>query len=239
MGARHFLRRYAFAWVYLVLFLLTQIIYARLDPHDQVSFTAWASTSVANLKTDPIGCLILSAFVTGGNQWVWLVLIGVALVAACHVAGNRRTIIACVAGHVVGTLVSEGIVAYRVHVGQLPLADHHLTDVGPSYVVVAALVLTLIWPGLAFRALAPRALVACAFAAADLVILIFPGGIFGGLAQLNVSAIGHLTSIVTASGYALASAYVARRQPYQVGNGGRPSAETELPDGATPEGPPG
>jgi hypothetical protein len=234
MGTRHFLRRYAFAWVYLVLFLLTQISYVRLDARDQVSFTAWASTSVANLKTDPIGCLVVSAFVTGANPWVWLVLIGVALVAACQVAGNRRTIIACVAGHVVGTLVSEGIVAYRVHVGQLPLADNHLTDVGPSYVVVAVLVLTLIWPGLAFRALAPRAL-----AAADLVILIFPGGIFGGLAQLNVSAIGHLTSIVTASGYALASAYVAHRQTDQVGNGGSPGAEPELPDGPAPEGPPG
>jgi hypothetical protein len=234
MGARHFLRRYGFAWAYLVLFLLTQIVYARLDARAQASFTAWASTSVANLKTDPIGCLVVSAFVTGGQPWVWMVLIGVALLAACHVAGNRPVIIGCVAGHVIGTLVSEGIVAYRVQAGQLPLADNHLTDVGPSYVVVAALALTLIWPGLAVRALLPRAA-----AAADLLILIFPGGIFGGLGRLDVAAIGHLTSIVTASAYALISGHVARRQADQVGNGGSPGTETELPDGAAPERPPG
>jgi hypothetical protein len=232
MRARHFLWRYSFAWIYLVVFIITQLVYSRLDPASQSSFTAWASTSVANLKTDPVGCLVVSAFVAGGTSWAWLVLIPVALVTACHVAGNRRTVIACVAGHVLGTLVSEGIVAYRVHVGQLPPADNHLIDVGPSYVVVAALLLTLIWPR-------PAALVPRALALADLVILVYPGGIFDGLENLNVSAVGHLTSIVTAACYATASRYVADRQADQVGDGGGAGSEAELPDGSAPERPPG
>lgn len=232
MTARHFLWRYSFAWIYLVVFIITQLVYSRLDAATQSSFTAWSSTSVANLKTDPVGCLVVSAFVTQGSAWAWPVLIAVALLTACHVAGNRRTIIACVAGHVIGTLVSEGIVAYRVHAGQLPLADNHLIDVGPSYVVVAALTVTLIWPR--SRALVPRAL-----ALADLLILIIVGGIFDGLGDLNVSAVGHLTSIVTALCYAAGSRYVAGRQADQVGDGGGSGPETELPDGASPERPPG
>jgi hypothetical protein len=231
MRARHFLWRYAFAWIYLVVFVITQLVYSRLDAATQISFTAWASTSVANLKTDPVGCLIVSAFV-GGDPWAWPVLIAVALFAACHVAGNRRVIIACVAGHVIGTLVSEGIVAYRVHVGQLPLADNHLTDVGPSYVVVAALVLTLIWPRR--PAITPRAL-----ALVDLLVLIFPGGIFGGLTSLNVSAVGHLTSIATAAGYAVTSRYMTNRQADQIGEGGGAGSKSELADGSAPERPPG
>jgi hypothetical protein len=232
MRARHFLWRYAFAWIYLVVFVITQLVYSRLDAATQISFTAWASTSVANLKTDPVGSLIVSAFVAGGDSWAWPVLIAVALLTACYVAGNRRTIIACVAGHVIGTLVSEGIVAYRVHVGHLPLADNHLTDVGPSYVVVAALVLTLIWPRT--PAIVPRVL-----ALVDLLILIFPGGIFDGLTTLNVSAVGHLTSIAAAACYAVTSRYVTGRQADHVGERGGAGPEAELADGSAPEGPPG
>ena len=234
MGVTHFLRRYAVAWVYLVLFLLTQLIYASLDPGGQLSFTAWASTSVANLKTDPAGCLVVSAFVSGGSPWAWLALIAAGLLPACRVAGNRRTLIACVAGHVLGTLVSEGIQAYRVSAGRLPPSGDHLTDVGPSYVVVAAIALTLIWPGPNTRVPVPRAI-----ATAGLLLLIFAGGIFAGLAELEVAAVGHLTSITTAGGYAAVSGYVARREADQVGDPGGTGPEEKLADGAAPERPPG
>lgn len=39
---------------------------------------------------------------------------------AGEVLGNWRTAVVCAAGHVVGTLVSEGIVGYRVSHGALP-----------------------------------------------------------------------------------------------------------------------
>jgi hypothetical protein len=217
------MRRYAFAWAYLALFVLTQVCWTLLDAAGRASFVAWASTSVANLKTDPIGCLIVSAFVTDSPSWAWPVLIGAALFAACHVAGSRRTLVVCVAGHVVGTLVSEGIEAYRVDAGQLPPADNHLTDVGPSYVVVAAIVLTLIWPSLV-----PRIVVA-----ADLALLVFVGDIFGGLTSLDVAAVGHLASMVTAT----VSGYVAYTKADRVRDRRRAGAETDLPERATPERP--
>ena len=89
----------------------------------------------------------------------------------------------------IGSLVSEGIVAYRVDAGQLAVANRYLTDVGPSYVVVSAIVI----------ALACGTWLARALAAVDLVILVFPGHIFGGLSQLDVSAVGHLTAMLTAA----------------------------------------
>jgi hypothetical protein len=86
---------------------------------------------VSNLEHEPIGPLVVSAFIGPGNYLVWPVLIAVAMFGANRALGNARTALICVAGHVIGTLVSEGIVAYRVDAGQLPVADRYLTDVGP------------------------------------------------------------------------------------------------------------
>jgi hypothetical protein len=88
-----------------------------------------------------------------------------------------------------GTAVSEGIVAYRVDAGQLPAADRYLTDVGPSYVVVSAIVIAVIcgtWLGRAAALL-------------DFAVLAFGGHIFAGLSHLDVSAVGHLTAVITAA----------------------------------------
>ena len=85
-----------------------------------------------------------------------------------------------------GTLVSEGIVAYRVQHGLLPASGNRILDVGPSYVVVAAIMVALVYGS-------RRARVA---AAADLAILVFIGQIFAGLSTLQVAAVGHATALV-------------------------------------------
>lgn len=183
-------RRYAAAWVYLGCFVVVQAGYALLGPRFQASFAAWASTSVANLAHDPVGCLVVSAFVAGGGAWslvTWPPVIAVAMSGAVRAVGGRRTAAVCAAGHVVGTLVSEGIVAYRVSSGALPPSYRHLIDIGPSYVVVSALVAALLCGPLGWRALA----------ALDLALLVFIGRIFGGLTSLDVAAVGHLTAMVT------------------------------------------
>jgi hypothetical protein len=93
------------------------------------------------------------------------------------------------AGHVIGSLVSEGIVAYRVDAGQLAVTDRYLTDVGPSYVVVSAIVIAAVCGTRLARAAA----------ALDFAVLVIGGHIFGGLSRLDVSAVGHLTALVTAT----------------------------------------
>jgi hypothetical protein len=128
-------RRYAFAWAYLGCYLAAELVWVLLTPRAQATLTAWASTSVANLEHEPVGPLVLSAFVMPGSLRLWPVLIALAVFGASQGLGNARTTLVCAAGHVVGSLVSEGIVAYRVDAGQLPAGDRYLTDVGPSYVV--------------------------------------------------------------------------------------------------------
>jgi len=181
--------RYAFACVYLACYLVAEVAYVLLSPSAQAALTAWASTNVANLEHEPAGPLVLSAFVGPGYLLIWPVLIALALFGANRALGNARTALICAAGQVIGTVVSEGIVAYRVQAGQLPAADRYLTDMGPSYVVVSAIVIAVVcgtW-------------LARAAAALDFAVLVFGGHIFSGLSQLDVSAVGHLTALVTAA----------------------------------------
>jgi membrane associated rhomboid family serine protease len=196
-------RRYAFACAYLACYLVAELVYVLLNPRTQAALTGWASTNVANLEHEPIGPLVLSAFVGPGYLLAWPVIIALALFPANRALGNARTALICVAGHVIGTAVSEGIVAYRVDAGQLPVTDRYLTDVGPSYVVVSALVITAIcgtW--------LERTVGLLIFAA-----LVFVGHIFSGLSHLDVAAVGHLTAIIIAAVLTLILARRGRPAP--------------------------
>jgi hypothetical protein len=178
----------AVAWLYLAGFSAAAVVYAVLSPHDRVAVLGWASTSVHNLRHDPVGCLVASAFVTQSFAVAWPALIALAMFGASRVLGNWRTVLVCAAGHVIGTLVSEGIVGYRVSHGLLPAADRYLIDVGPSYVVVSAIVVALLYGSWLARAAA----------ALDLTLLVVGGNIFGGLSDLNVAAVGHVTAMTVA-----------------------------------------
>jgi hypothetical protein len=235
--------RYAFAGAFLTCFVVTGLVYALLDPGAQATFADWASTNVANLEHEPVLPLLLSAFVAPGYLLTWPVLIALALFGANRAVGNARIALVCLAAHVIGTLVSEGIVAYRVDAGQLSAASRHLTDVGPSYVVVAAVVVALAGGG-SRQASSAGTWLARALAAIDLVILVFPGDIFGGLSQLDVAAVGHLTAMLTAAAAVILFWQRGRRSSGgdvtdggadAVGDGGRGGAQEQLADRAAPE----
>ena len=181
--------RYAFAWAYLACFVAVELVYTQLNANAQARFIEWASTDVANLTREPAGPLVLSALVTPGHFVASLVLIALAVFGANRALGNARTALVCLAGHVIGSGVSEGIVAYRVDAGQLPAADRYLTDVGPSYVVVSAIVIAALCGAWWARTLA----------VIDFAVMVFAGHIFGGLSQLDVAAVGHLTAALTAA----------------------------------------
>jgi hypothetical protein len=190
--------RYAVAWAYLAAFVAADIALGILSPADWSAVQQWASTNVVNLRHDPLGCLIVSAFVPSGYSVAWPFLIAMALFGANRALGNWRTVAVCGAGHVLGTLVSEGIIAFRIAHGLLPESDSRIIDVGPSYVVVAAIVAAMLygsWP-------------ARVAAGIDLLLLIIIGGIFSGLSTLQVAAVGHTTSIIVA---AILSSMLVRR----------------------------
>jgi hypothetical protein len=178
--------RYAFAWLYLTAFVVSELVYLALPAHDQSAVLRWASTNVVNLRHDPVGSLAASAFIPATFSIAWPALIALALFGANRVLGNVRTALVCAAGHVLGTLVSEGIVAYRVAHGLLPASDTRIVDVGPSYVVVSAIVVAVLygsWP-------------ARVAAGLDFAALVFVGQIFSGLSTLDVPAVGHTTAIM-------------------------------------------
>ena len=196
---RTIIASYAVAWLYLAGFVVAAVVYAVVSPRDQAAITSWASTNVHNLGHDPAGSLIVSAFVTGQFATAWPAAIALAMFGANRALGNWRTALVCASGHVIGTLVSEGIVAYRVSHGLLPAADRYLVDVGPSYVLVSAIVVALLYGSWLAR---------CA-AALDLALLVAVGNIFGGLSQLSVAAVGHVTAMIVAA--VLASLLAWRR----------------------------
>ena len=170
LAPRTLFSRYAAAWLYLACVIAAEC-FAALSRHDQVVLLHWASTSVENLEHDPVLTLVASAFFPPESLLAWPALIALALFGANHVLGNWRTVAVCAAAHLAGTLVSEGIVAYRVQIGAIPVADRYLLDVGPSYVVVAAIAVAVLYgPWLARAA-----------ALADLALLVFIGHIFAGI----------------------------------------------------------
>ncbi len=194
---------YAVAWLYLAGFVLTKVIYAPLSPHDQAALIGWASTNADNLRHHPMGSLAASAFVTQTFATAWPVLIALAMFGANRVLGNWRTALVCGAGQVIGTLVSEGIVGYRVSRGLLPASDRYIIDVGPSYVVVSAIVVAVLYGSWLARAAA----------ALDFALLVLVGNIFGGLSHLDVQAVGHVTAMtVAAVGGSLLVWQLRRRQ---------------------------
>ncbi len=185
---RVLLARYGVASVYLAAFLLADLVYSLLSAHDQAAVLRWASTDVVDLRHDPVGSLVASAFIPSGYASAWPALIALALFGANRALGNWRTLLVCAAGHVAGTLVSEGIVDYRVAHGLLPAAADHIVDVGPSYVVVSAIAVAVLWGSWPARVAA----------AIDFALLVVIGDIFGGLSTLQVAAVGHLTALVVA-----------------------------------------
>ena len=194
---------YAVAWAYLALFVVTDIVFWCLSPSTQSAFQAWASTNVVNLHNDPVGSLAVSAFVPAGPTAGWAALIAMAMFGANRALGNWRTALVCAAGHALGTLVSEGIAGYRISHGLLPQADSRIIDVGPSYVVVSAIVVAMLYGPWLARILA----------ALGLALLIFIGGIFSGLSTLQVDAVGHATAIVVAVLLGSVLTWRLRRRP--------------------------
>jgi hypothetical protein len=201
-SARRILTRYAVAWSYLGGVIIAESTYALLPDHDRAALLQWASTNVYNLQHDPVGCMVVSAFFPDGSARAWPALIALALFGANRALGNWRTAAVCVAGHVVGTLVSEGILDYRVAHGTLPASSRHILDVGPSYVVVAAIAAAILYGGWWARLAALL----------DFALLAFVGDIFAGLSHLDVAAVGHLTAITTGAVAAAALMTWSRRE---------------------------
>jgi hypothetical protein len=203
--------RYSVAVGYAAGLVLGAVLLRARPVPEQRRWLDWASTDLANARTHPLGSLVVSAFLTEGEVrwWVPLALVALGVVGARF--GAWRTALLVAAAHVLGTVVSEGILAYRIAAGAVPASYRYLVDVGPSYVVVAALAAGMgyaRWPG--------RLLCAAGFA-------VVAPSLFGGLFQLEVSAVGHVCAIVVALAlggrYAYRSRYHRTAEPSPTSDG--------------------
>jgi hypothetical protein len=179
-------RRHAAALCYLALLAATELTYALISAADRQRVLDLVSTNVANLSHHPVVSVVGSAFVPGEYPLAWFCFAAVGLLGVNPLLGNRRTVLFCVVTHVVGTGVSEGIVAWRLAAGDLPDAARHQLDTGPSFLVVPTLVLTIAYASWLLRIPA----VVC-----FLALLPY---LFVGLTDWDVSATGHATVIVLA-----------------------------------------
>ena len=88
------------------------------------------------------------------------------------------------AAHVIGDRRQRGVLAVRIARGLVPAAARRIVDVGPSFVVVGALVTTIVaGGGLAWRV------------AAALGFGVLVPSLFDGLTEGDVAAVGHVVSI--------------------------------------------
>jgi len=170
--------------MYVGLFAATNALLRAHPPAVRWAWFDWASTDLVNLAHHPLGSMVLSAFVDDSDVLAWVGLGLIGLISAGQTVGNLRCVVLVTASHVVGTAVSEGILAARIAAGRAPPTERISLDIGPSYIVVAALTVGIVygrWParilsGTAFLLLAPH--------------------LFGGLQRLDVGPVGHCCAIV-------------------------------------------
>jgi hypothetical protein len=175
-----------------------------LEPPDQRSFIASTATNLVNLRTDPLGTLIASAFVSEATPWIWIGFAIVGLFPLVHRFGNLRALLLVGTAQVIGTLISEGVLAWQISTGVVPGSMRFLDDVGPSYVIASALIATILYgPEPAVRTarhghwlfdrIASRWWRVGAFAG----LAVLAPHLFGGLNHLDVAAVGHLVALIT------------------------------------------
>jgi len=178
-----------------------EVAYELLPDPARRGVLAWASTNVHRLGSEPIGPVLVSAFVVPEHPLTWLALVGLAGGAVEHRLGARRTLVVLTASHVGATLLSEGLLWWRVDRGDLDAAALRAQDVGASYLAV----------GLLAAATACGSRVTRLLAGGVLALLAIP--LLRGLTGGDVAAVGHLCAAGLGAGSAICLADRPVRSP--------------------------
>jgi hypothetical protein len=96
------------------------------------------STNLHNLSTEPLKVLWLSLFWLDGAYWLpYLLIFSLLLAPAERWLGKVRWLLVGLAGHVVATYISEGLVAAAIHHNRASTSLTTARDVGVSYFMAA------------------------------------------------------------------------------------------------------
>ncbi len=183
------------ALAYAAVLGLGALVLAATPPATRERLLDASSTDIPHLLHDPWLVLPASAVWVTGLAAYWLPFSMLAVAAVERMLGAAVTAALVLAVHTVATLASEGLLWARVAAGGLSAQSLHVLDVGPSYVVIAAVGAALV--------LAPRRRVLL------LLTLSLPvlASSVQGLPALQVAAVGHVVSLTLgAAGAVLARA---------------------------------
>jgi hypothetical protein len=218
------IRRIPVGFGYAVALLLSNLVMGFLSDPTQTAVASATSTNIAHLATDPVFVLPASAFFDTSNSWLWVPLSLVLIGGLERRFGSRRALLVVFGAHVMATLISEGVLLAQIAAHSAAKSDIDVLDVGPSYVILAAMAACL---AVGSRSLRIFALVSG--------VLIVPG-LLVELPQLDMASVGHFCALLFGAGFALTGARVAgwaritRREAFKVAtNAGSRAADVAAP----------
>jgi hypothetical protein len=181
-----FVRRWPVVGIAYTAMLVGGYIWWILQPPARRAWVlAASSTNIVHLEHVPWRVLPASSIWSGDPIGWWVVATLLCLGALEMVRGPVVTIVTGLVAHVVGTLVSEGVLAIRIAAGELSSSGRQLLDVGPSYVVASCAAAVIASPR------APRALrIGCAVTIVPLYVAAFDFTDDG-----QVATIGHAVAL--------------------------------------------
>lgn len=130
---------------YALILVATSIWLETSSAHYEHHVLEQMSTDVWHLSHDPWVVVPASAFFTTGGLLYAIAGAVVCLGLLEREAGLLITLLVAVSGHLIGTAVSEGVLAIRVVAHDLPATAKHAIDVGPSYILVACATCVIAW----------------------------------------------------------------------------------------------
>lgn len=195
------LRQTPVAVGYAIALLISNILLALLPAADGFAIAHAASTNIKHLALDPLVVLPASAFVPSGNGWIWVPLSVLLLGGLERALGARRALLVAFGGHVIATLLSESFLAAQIAWHTAPRSAINILDVGPSYVMFAALAGCLVVGSQRLR---------CAAVLAAAMLL--PSSL-QGISHFGMSAIGHLLSLAFGALLTVALSRYSHRPP--------------------------
>lgn len=190
-----------FTTSYAIVLAITDVIMTLLSSNDQTAVGQATSTNITHLALDPLLVLPASAVVDLGNsRWIWIPLTLLLLGGIERRLGSGRAVMVTFGAHVIASLVSEGLLLVQIASHAQPRSDVNILDVGPSYLILAALSGCVMIGSWRLRA-------------AALVIggLIIPG-LMTRLPELDMSAVGHLLAILLGASFAVYLASARSRE---------------------------
>jgi hypothetical protein len=191
------IRRIPVAATFAAALFFSNLIMVLLPHSTQLSIANAASTNITHLAVDPFFVLPASAFVDTTGGWFWIPLSIILLGGLERRLGSRRSFLIVFGAHVMATLISEATLLVQVTYHLQPKSAINVLDVGPSYVMLAAMAGCLAIGSRNLRIFA------------GLVAVLLVPGLLLDLPQLDMSSVGHFFSLVFGVGLTLGYARVA------------------------------